>query len=72
VAAFIIESYKQLSPDSGTTTVFLLQQISHRLASFSAASGTTTPTPPLNQPTAVHPLTRPRPPFALTSSGAST
>jgi hypothetical protein len=44
VAAFIIESYKQLSPDSGATTVFLLQQISHQLSSFSA-SGTPTPNP---------------------------
>ncbi|KAN0124182.1 hypothetical protein V8E52_001831, partial [Russula decolorans] len=50
VAAFIIESYKQLSPDSGATTVFLLQQISHQLSSFSA-SGTTTGTPTPSQPT---------------------
>jgi hypothetical protein len=56
VAAFIIESYKQLSPDSGATTVFLLQQISHQLSSFSA-SGTTTPAPtqPTNSDSSFHP-----------------
>ena len=32
VAAFIIESYKKLSPDSGDTTVTLLAQISQQLA----------------------------------------
>ena len=32
VAVFIIETYKQLSPDAGTTSFFFLQQISHRLS----------------------------------------
>jgi hypothetical protein len=35
VAAFIIESYKKLSPDSGDTTVALLAQISQQLAGVS-------------------------------------
>ncbi|KAI9432858.1 hypothetical protein H4582DRAFT_1784481, partial [Lactarius indigo] len=35
VAAFIIESYKQLSPDSGGATVVLLTQISRQLANIS-------------------------------------
>ncbi|KAI9447645.1 hypothetical protein H4582DRAFT_1802685, partial [Lactarius indigo] len=35
VAAFIIESYKQLSPDSGDTTNVLLTQISQQLANIS-------------------------------------
>ncbi|KAH9989265.1 hypothetical protein BJV77DRAFT_948613, partial [Russula vinacea] len=34
VAAFIIEFYKQLSPDSGNQTVALLGQISQQLANF--------------------------------------
>ena len=34
VAAFIIEFYKHLSPDSGNQTVALLGQISHQLANF--------------------------------------
>jgi hypothetical protein len=34
VGAFIIEFYKQLSPDSGSQTVALLGQISQQLASF--------------------------------------
>ncbi|KAI0054493.1 hypothetical protein BV25DRAFT_1816980, partial [Artomyces pyxidatus] len=38
VAAFIIESYKSLQPDSGDTTVLLLSQISQQLAA--AANGT--------------------------------
>ena len=32
MAAFIVESYKQLSPDTGVQTVFLLEQISQQLA----------------------------------------
>ncbi|KAI0062754.1 hypothetical protein BV25DRAFT_1803449, partial [Artomyces pyxidatus] len=32
VTAFIIESYKQLQPDSGNTTVALLAQISQQIA----------------------------------------
>ncbi|KAH9071515.1 hypothetical protein EDB83DRAFT_2221044 [Lactarius deliciosus] len=35
VASFIIESYKQLSPDSGITTNTLLTQISQQLANTS-------------------------------------
>ena len=38
VASFIIESYKLLSPDSGSQTVFLLGQISQQLAGV--ANGT--------------------------------
>ncbi|KAI0061274.1 hypothetical protein BV25DRAFT_1769237, partial [Artomyces pyxidatus] len=43
VAAFIIESYKTLQPDSGDTTVLLLTQISQQLAA--AANGTRFPLP---------------------------
>ncbi|KAJ7855522.1 hypothetical protein B0H13DRAFT_2205981, partial [Mycena leptocephala] len=39
LVAFIIESYKTLTPDSGDTTVLLLTQISNQLAA--AANGTT-------------------------------
>ncbi|KAH9018712.1 hypothetical protein EDB85DRAFT_600317, partial [Lactarius pseudohatsudake] len=35
VAAFIIESYKKLSPDSGDQTAFFLQQISQQLSGLS-------------------------------------
>ena len=35
VAAFVIEGYKNLKPDSGNTTVFVLAQISQQLASIS-------------------------------------
>ncbi|KAI9438708.1 hypothetical protein H4582DRAFT_1814466, partial [Lactarius indigo] len=35
VAAFIIESYKKLSPDSGDKTTFILQQISQQLSGLS-------------------------------------
>ncbi|KAH9164624.1 hypothetical protein EDB89DRAFT_2102785, partial [Lactarius sanguifluus] len=38
VAAFIIESYKQLSPDSGVTTNTLLSQISQQLANISSGT----------------------------------
>ncbi|KAH9987933.1 hypothetical protein BJV74DRAFT_474668 [Russula compacta] len=49
VAAFIIESYKQLSSDSGTATVLLLNQISQQLSALalSNGNGTTPPPPPL-------------------------
>ncbi|KAH9034786.1 hypothetical protein EDB84DRAFT_52719 [Lactarius hengduanensis] len=40
VASFIIESYKQLSPDSGGTTNALLTQISQQLANTSNLNGT--------------------------------
>jgi len=39
VGAFVIESYKKLSPDSGDQTVFLLGQISQQLSGL--ANGTT-------------------------------
>ncbi|KAI0259106.1 hypothetical protein BC834DRAFT_974550 [Gloeopeniophorella convolvens] len=38
VAAFIIESYKLLQPDSGDTTVFLLTQISQQLSNPNTSS----------------------------------
>jgi hypothetical protein len=46
VAAFIIESYKQLSPDSGTATVFLLNQISQQLSSPPNGAQVSSPPPP--------------------------
>jgi hypothetical protein len=46
VAAFIIESYKQLSPDSGTATVFLLNQISQQLSSPNSAGVPSSSPPP--------------------------
>ncbi|KAJ7877653.1 hypothetical protein B0H13DRAFT_2053518 [Mycena leptocephala] len=39
VVAFLVESYKTLTPDSGNTTILLLNQISNQLAA--AANGTT-------------------------------
>ncbi|KAI9512220.1 hypothetical protein F5148DRAFT_56910 [Russula earlei] len=49
VGAFIIESYKKLSPDNGDQTVTLLKQISQQLADFSLNG--TNPAPSLeNQP----------------------
>jgi hypothetical protein len=45
VAAFIIESYKQLSSDSGATTVLLLKQISQQLSSLSTTTQVSSPTP---------------------------
>jgi hypothetical protein len=44
VAAFIIESYKKLSPDAGDQTVFLLGQISQQLSGL--ANGTIVPPQP--------------------------
>ncbi|KAJ7143670.1 hypothetical protein C8R46DRAFT_919548, partial [Mycena filopes] len=44
LTAFIIESYKTLTPDSGDTTAALLKQISGQLAA--SASGTTFEVPP--------------------------
>ncbi|KAI0039227.1 hypothetical protein FA95DRAFT_1470073, partial [Auriscalpium vulgare] len=43
VAAFIIESYKQLSADSGDTTVALLTQLTMQIAALS--NGTSLPPP---------------------------
>ncbi|TDL27681.1 hypothetical protein BD410DRAFT_869054, partial [Rickenella mellea] len=45
VTAFIIESYKKLSPDSGDTTVALLVQISSQLEALSSGTNVTA-TPP--------------------------
>ena len=47
VGAFIIESYKNLSPDSGDQTVVLLGKISQQLAGL---TNDTYPEPPGNQP----------------------
>jgi len=41
VAAFIIESYKKLSPDTGDETVVLLRQISRQLAGFTNGTSPT-------------------------------
>src|SRR6266851_755309 len=46
VGAFIIESYKKLSPDSGDETVDLLKQISRQLAGFNG----TYPNLPIKEP----------------------
>ena len=43
VASFIIESYKQLQPDSGNTTVLLLAQISQQLAALSNGTSISIP-----------------------------
>ncbi|KAI0290940.1 hypothetical protein B0F90DRAFT_443311 [Multifurca ochricompacta] len=68
VAAFIIESYKKLSSDSGEATVLLLNQVSQQL--FALSNGTQIYLLPhhfiLNRPFAQH-LQR----FASTSSGSS-
>lgn len=47
VAAFIIESYKKLSPDSGDKTTFLLDQLSQQFAGF--ANGTNIQPQPYQQ-----------------------
>jgi len=47
VAAFIIESYKRLSSDSGATTVFLLNQISQQLSALSNGTQVSLPPPPI-------------------------
>ena len=47
VAAFIIESYKRLSSDSGVATVLLLNQISQQLSVLSNGTQDSTPSPPL-------------------------
>ncbi|KAJ7487003.1 hypothetical protein FB451DRAFT_1026228, partial [Mycena latifolia] len=44
LTAFLIGSYKTLTPDSGNMTVFLLVQISHELST--AANGTSSTVPP--------------------------
>ena len=49
VAAFIIESYKQLQPDSGDTTVLLLAQISQQLAALSNGTSISIPSTLPNQ-----------------------
>ena len=47
VAAFIIESYKRLSSDSGATTVLLLNQISQQLSALSNGTQVSLPPPPI-------------------------
>ncbi|KAF8269069.1 hypothetical protein EI94DRAFT_1575441, partial [Lactarius quietus] len=49
VAAFIIESYQNLSPDSGETTNALLTQISQQLVNMSAGEPLTSMAPPSGQ-----------------------
>ncbi|KAF8266282.1 hypothetical protein EI94DRAFT_217344 [Lactarius quietus] len=49
VAAFIIESYKQLQPNSGDTTVLLLAQISQQLAALSNGTSISIPSTLPNQ-----------------------
>ncbi|TDL27687.1 hypothetical protein BD410DRAFT_713455, partial [Rickenella mellea] len=46
VTAFIIESYKKLSPDSGDTTVALLMQISSQLVAISNGTNLNAAPPP--------------------------
>ncbi|KAH9071517.1 hypothetical protein EDB83DRAFT_2221031, partial [Lactarius deliciosus] len=50
VAAFIIESYKQLSPDSGDTTNALLTQISQQLVNISNGTPLTSVAAQISQP----------------------
>ncbi|KAJ6617154.1 hypothetical protein B0H10DRAFT_1681983, partial [Mycena sp. CBHHK59/15] len=45
--AFLIESYRNLSPDLESTTVLLLNQISHQLAAVANGTTVTSPTPAL-------------------------
>ncbi|KAJ7683778.1 hypothetical protein B0H17DRAFT_866092, partial [Mycena rosella] len=45
LTAFIIESYKTLTPDSGDATVVLLTQILHQLAANSSGSTVNMPPP---------------------------
>ena len=47
VAGFVIESYKNLSPDTGDQTILLLGQISQQLA---GSTNNTNPNLPVNQP----------------------
>ncbi|KAF8266281.1 hypothetical protein EI94DRAFT_217343 [Lactarius quietus] len=49
VASFIIESYQQLQPDSGDTTVLLLAQISQQLAALSNGTSISIPSTLPNQ-----------------------
>ncbi|KAJ7278796.1 hypothetical protein C8J57DRAFT_1059700, partial [Mycena rebaudengoi] len=52
LTAFLIESYKTLSPDSGDTTVLLLSQISLQLAASANGSAfSMAPTTPFTPPT---------------------
>ncbi|KAF8143518.1 hypothetical protein K438DRAFT_2029577 [Mycena galopus ATCC 62051] len=46
VVAFLIESYKTLTPDSGDITIRLLTQISNQLAAAANGSTFTMPSPP--------------------------
>ncbi|KAJ7188998.1 hypothetical protein C8R46DRAFT_866076, partial [Mycena filopes] len=45
LTAFIIESYKTLTPDSGDTTAALLKQISEQLAASASGATFEVPTP---------------------------
>ncbi|KAJ7645934.1 hypothetical protein DFH06DRAFT_1300758 [Mycena polygramma] len=47
LTAFIIESYKTLTPDSGGTTVALLDQISKQLAASASGTAFEVPLPPV-------------------------
>ena len=53
VGAFVIEFYKKLSPDSGSQTVALLQQISQQLANPSNNTNSNTPNQSSSPPTAI-------------------
>ena len=53
VGAFVIEFYKQLSPDSGSQTVALLQQISGQLANSPNNTNSNTPNQSSSPPTAI-------------------
>ncbi|KAJ7801632.1 hypothetical protein B0H14DRAFT_2386224, partial [Mycena olivaceomarginata] len=51
LTAFLIESYRSLTPDPGDVTVALLQQISHQLAASANGTRYDIPTPPAFTPT---------------------
>ncbi|KAJ6544743.1 hypothetical protein B0H10DRAFT_1853406, partial [Mycena sp. CBHHK59/15] len=50
VMAFLIESYRNLTPDLESTTVLLLNQISHQLAARANRTTVTLPMPALFTP----------------------
>ncbi|KAH8989129.1 hypothetical protein EDB92DRAFT_2115438 [Lactarius akahatsu] len=54
VAAFVIESYKRLSVDSGDQTVTLLSQVSQQLVGISNGTALPTPPPLSNAPPNLH------------------
>lgn len=55
VTAFIIESYKSLSPDPADTTVFYLMQMTQQMAFLANGSGTSSPPPILFDPSTFSP-----------------